>query len=452
MKDDVMRIGRGPQNDFIIQGSGPEVASVSLQHLEIRRVGDGFQLRDLQSTNGTFLNGERTLEAAIAPPATIRLGSQGPELNFTREEPHSVELHKTMAIAEPVLPAAPGNHTGASSTHEALLVEAVNRLRRARLRAVGDQTLTIMRETLGVALRHSRRRMYYAIVFLGSALLAVAGLAAWRIASLDRERSTVNRRIRDLELQLQNSAGKLAESDRLIAQLNEYQNEAQQLESSVLYRFTPHFQQDFLTQEIRTLMAEFGAEVYSVPPEFTEQVRHYVEEYQGPNRPLVANALEHHVQQLRIMRQVLKEEQLPQDLAYIPLVESALAPESASRAGAVGPWQMTAVTVRSIGLQVDKQVDERTDLAKSTRGSCRYLRQLILEFGSGSSVMLALAAYNLGPTKVKQAIMNTVKDPIKQRSFWYLYRVGALPKETREYVPKVVAAMIIGRNPHHFGF
>jgi membrane-bound lytic murein transglycosylase D len=66
--------------------------------------------------------------------------------------------------------------------------------------------------------------------------------------------------------------------------------------------------------------------------------------------------------------------------------------------------------------------------------------------------MLALAAYDLGPTKVKQAIIATVHDPIKQRSFWYLYRVNALPKETREYVPKVVAAMIIGRNPSHFGF
>jgi membrane-bound lytic murein transglycosylase D len=66
--------------------------------------------------------------------------------------------------------------------------------------------------------------------------------------------------------------------------------------------------------------------------------------------------------------------------------------------------------------------------------------------------MLALAAYNSGPTKVKQAVMKTVRDPIKQRNFWYLYRVRALPAETREYVPKVAAVMIIGRNPGKFGF
>jgi membrane-bound lytic murein transglycosylase D len=96
-------------------------------------------------------------------------------------------------------------------------------------------------------------------------------------------------------------------------------------------------------------------------------------------------------------------------------------------------------------------VDERLDLRKATRAGCRYLRNLILDFGAGSSVMLALAAYNLGPTRVKQAITK-VEDPIKQRNFWYLYRARALPAETREYVPKVFAAIIIGRNPDRFGF
>jgi membrane-bound lytic murein transglycosylase D len=91
------------------------------------------------------------------------------------------------------------------------------------------------------------------------------------------------------------------------------------------------------------------------------------------------------------------------------------------------------------------------NVVKSTQAACKYIRDLILDFGSGSSVMLALAAYNLGPSKVKQAIRR-VEDPIKQRNFWYLYHVRALPSETREYVPKVIAAMIIGRQPKRYGF
>ena len=113
---------------------------------------------------------------------------------------------------------------------------------------------------------------------------------------------------------------------------------------------------------------------------------------------------------------------------------------------------MTAATVRAYGLRVDREVDERKDLVKSTIAAAKYLRDLILDFGTGSSVMLALAAYNSGATAVKQAVMRNVSDPIKQRNFWYLYRRKALPLETREYVPKVFAAILIGRAPEHFGF
>src|ERR1017187_1287354 len=118
-------VGRGPQNDLVIQG--PDVASVSIQHLEIRREAAGFRLRDLDSTNGTYLNGERITEVDLCATATIRFGSQGPELTFTTAEPAAAELDKTMAIPEgiqqpPALePAAP------SGTYEGLLSAAVKR-------------------------------------------------------------------------------------------------------------------------------------------------------------------------------------------------------------------------------------------------------------------------------------------------------------------------------------
>ncbi|MFN7993274.1 MAG: transglycosylase SLT domain-containing protein [Bryobacteraceae bacterium] len=440
-------VGRGPENDVVLQGA--EAASVSLRHFEIRREDGGFRIRDLDSTNGTYLNGERITEAGLQAPASIRLGNQGPELTFTSEEPGPSVLDQTLVIPEelPPAPASPPH-----PVYENLLSEAVERARHARHRGVGDQTLEIMRETLHAALRHTSHRLHLTIAVLTVGLVAVTGAAAWKIAALNREKASIDRRIRETEAKLQKAVGSPAESDRLIGQLSEYQSQAEQLERSVFYRLGPHQQEDFLTREIRALMAEFGAEVYSVPPDFVERVRHYIEQYQGPNRSLISRALTSSASELTVIHQVLAREELPPDLAYIPIVESALAPNQSSAAGAAGPWQLTATTAKAFGLRVDGTVDERFNLRKSTAASCRFLRSLILDFGTGSSVMLALAAYNSGPAKVKQAVSNNVRDPIKQRNFWYLYRIHALPEETRQYVPKVVAAMIIGRNPSHFGF
>ncbi len=133
------------------------------------------------------------------------------------------------------------------------------------------------------------------------------------------------------------------------------------------------------------------------------------------------------------------------------IVESSLSAENSSSMNAAGLWQFTPSTARAFGLKVQGGIDERLDVRKSTRAACRYMRDLILDFGAGSSVMLALAAYNVGPSRVKQAIRR-VTDPIKQRNFWYLYRAHALPEETREYVPKVIAVMIIARHPERYGF
>ncbi len=241
------------------------------------------------------------------------------------------------------------------------------------------------------------------------------------------------------------------QTDQLADRLDRYQNEARALQTSLLYRFQLPQPEDPVERSIRTLMAEFGAETYSVPPEFLEQVKHFIEHYQGPDRPHIVAALDGSRQEVATMRRILDEAHLPPDLAYMAVVESAVTNGQKSEAGAAGIWQLTAPTAKAYGLTVNRNLDERLDVRKSTLAACKILRDLILDFGTGNSVMLALAAYNSGSTKVKQGIRKVV-DPIKQRNFWYLYRVHALPAETRQYVPKVIAAMIIARDPRQFGF
>jgi len=448
--DGTMRVGRAPDNDAVIDGA--DAATVSLYHLEISRTESSWRVRDLGSTNGTWINGERITEIEIVPPAAIQLGSQGPEIAVVLEDAAPIELDRTVEISKISIPQPPPGGTSSAAAHEGMLSDAVTRARDLRAHGLRGETMTIMREVIEHALRHSHRRHRAVVFCFLAALVAVSSLGIWQIIALNKEKRTIDAHIHQLEADLQ-KASESADADRLLSRLDDYEGQAESLQRRLLFRLGgSHEDSDFVTRELRSLMAEFGAEVYSIPPDFIDRVNHYIEQDQGPDRPIVARALSEAGGQIHTIRRILQEEELPPDLAYIPIVESALTASSASAAGAVGPWQFTAPTAKAYGLRVDNEVDERKDLVKSTRASCKYLRDLILDFGSGSSVMLALAAYNSGAGTVKQAVTRTVRDPIKQRNFWYLYRARALPLETREYVPKVFAAILIGRTPDHFGF
>jgi soluble lytic murein transglycosylase-like protein len=351
--------------------------------------------------------------------------------------------------------AAACRFTGMAGTPEGdreLLSAAVEQARRARATGIPDQTIELMRGVLDRVRQRGRRQLRIWICGLCALLALTVAYGYWRLERVRVEKAAIDGRVNDLENRLTAASPSGAERERLIADLSGYEDRAEALSRNALYRVGARDRESDLIRAIRALMAEFGAESYSVPPDFAERVRHYIVQYQGPDRPHMARALDELGATVQIVRGILAEEKLPPDLAYMPLVESALAADRASAAGAAGIWQLTAPTARACGLRVDDAVDQRLQLRPATRAACRYLRSLILDFGAGSSVMLALAAYDSGPSRVKQAIAKTVQDPIRQRNFWYLYRARALPLETREYVPKVFAAVLIGRDPRRFGF
>ena len=447
LRDDVTRIGRGPDNDIIIS----EAAMVSSHHVEIRKEGESYRLVDLNSTNGTYLNGERVTEAPLEPASAIRLGADGPEFSFVIDDFVAQDLNQTLVAPAPSgeLPEKPDAEP--TKPHEDLLSDAVARARVARRMGIGDSTVVIMREMLDAALHRTGRKFKAIIAGLVCALIATGAYGFWKVQGLKSAKQQYDGQIRQIEAVLAQGNENQAQADQLIAELDEKSREAAAVENTLLYRVGSFEREEFIDREVRALLKEFGAETYSVPPEFVAEVKRFIEQYQGPDRPHMERALGAARKNMDTMRQIFEESNLPPDLAYIVLVESALSGDSESSAGAVGLWQFTPATARAYGLKVTDSVDERLNPAKSTRAACKYIRDLILDFGSGSSVMLALAAYNLGPSKVKTAI-HKVSDPIKQRNFWYLYRVRAVPPETREYVPKVMAAMIIARHPERYGF
>jgi membrane-bound lytic murein transglycosylase D len=141
-----------------------------------------------------------------------------------------------------------------------------------------------------------------------------------------------------------------------------------------------------------------------------------------------------------IIENILEEEDLPRELVYMSLIESGLNPTVRSRAAAVGYWQFVRSTARNRGLKVNEWIDERHDIELSTRAAAHYLKLL---HGMFQSWPLALAGYNSGEYRIQRAI-GLQGDP----DYWDL----RLPRETRDYVPKFIAAVRIGEHPEQYGF
>jgi hypothetical protein len=158
------------------------------------------------------------------------------------------------------------------------------------------------------------------------------------------------------------------------------------------------------------------------------------------NRPQVILWMKRAAQLFPHIEQILAEEQMPDDLKYVPVIESALRPHARSYANAVGYWQFLKSTGLRYGLRIDSDVDERRSIFKSTRAACLYLKKLTDEFGS---IALALAAYNMGEHGLAVEI-----DAQQTHDYFDLY----LPLETQQYLFKIITAKLILEQPEKYGF
>jgi membrane-bound lytic murein transglycosylase D len=183
---------------------------------------------------------------------------------------------------------------------------------------------------------------------------------------------------------------------------------------------------------------------YDMPIEVNEAVRVYLEYFQTRMRPVFARYLIRSGRYIPEMKRIFREYGLPDDLVYVALIESGFNPYAYSRSSAAGPWQFITATGKRYGLRVDYWVDERRDVDLATRAAARYLGDLYQRFGDW---LLALAAYNAGEGQVALAL-----DRTGASTFWELREAYALPQETRDYVPKFMAAAIIAKDPREYGF
>jgi len=176
-----------------------------------------------------------------------------------------------------------------------------------------------------------------------------------------------------------------------------------------------------------------------------DRVRYFIDTFCGKLRDFFVQALARSGKYIPMMATVLQEAGLPEDLVYLSLIESGFSPSAYSKAKAVGPWQFIRATGVRYGLRIDTWVDERRDPVKSTRAAAAYLKDLHQMFGEW---FLAAAAYNAGEGRVETALQRT-----KTSDFWDLtQRKTQLKQETRNYVPKFIAAALIAGEPEKYGF
>lgn len=189
--------------------------------------------------------------------------------------------------------------------------------------------------------------------------------------------------------------------------------------------------------------AEIKATHSDLPLMLTDPVVGYINYFSSRGRTTLENSLIRGGRYREVIEKILRDEGVPPELIYLAQAESGFHPLALSRVGARGMWQFMASRAKGYGLQRNQWVDERQDPEKATRAAARHLKDLYNQFGDW---YLAMAAYNSGPGTVQSAVRRT-----GYADFWELYRRNVLPRETRNYVPIIVAVTIMTKNPSQYG-
>jgi len=184
--------------------------------------------------------------------------------------------------------------------------------------------------------------------------------------------------------------------------------------------------------------------IFDLPVTYNKKVSQWISFFQSRGKNFFRDWLEKSTKYMPLLQSELKNAGLPTDLAYMVMIESGFSPHAISTASAVGPWQFIESTGKNYGLKKNSWLDERRDLKKSTQAAIRYLKDLNREFGSW---YLVAASYNMGENGLRRQIKKH-----GTRDYWELVRRGALPQETQDYVPKILAALMIAKAPNLYGF
>lgn len=184
---------------------------------------------------------------------------------------------------------------------------------------------------------------------------------------------------------------------------------------------------------------------FDMPIQVNKQVRNYIYYFSTDRKEIFGRYLARSTRYLPMIKKIFADYGLPEDLAYLAMIESGFSNRARSSANAVGMWQFIKGTAVRYGLRVDSYIDERRDPEKATQAAAKYLLDLYKQFGSW---YLAAASYNCGEGRVQKEIDRN----LDAKNYWELVEKYSLPSETQNYVPQMIAATIIAKNPEKYGF
>ena len=480
-----VRVGRAEDCDLRFDAA--KDPKVSGHHAEFLYEDGCWFVVDTGSTNGTLIDGQRVSKARLRQGEEVQLGAGGPLVRVEfdaadglggamKTEAVNIKdipalLSKPSIDSTSQLSAMSAELKQSADTQTANLAElAAKRVAEERRKAGGvssGQTMQIMASTLRQVqqtTRSSTRKRWVKVVMGvgGAALLVVAAMGVVivrqqrQIAGLLKEKERIDKEIESVQVEMQSESdpdrlaaleeklGALAGSaERTIETLgkSDKQKAAEVAEAG-----------DDLDRQIRAILRKFDAQTYAVPPIFKERLKFQIDVLaHSSNLKFI-----YHRKQ-RYWASILREFTalgLPEEMAYIAWAETQFDPTMKSSAGAAGMWQLSASTARNYGLTVEGKNDERYNPEKETKAAAQHLANLLAEYGS-DSFMLAMASYNRGEAGVRRVLHQVAQEPggfrKEKRDFWHLYRLKKLPEETREYVPKVLAAAIVSRDAKKYG-
>jgi soluble lytic murein transglycosylase-like protein len=507
LPDGAVSIGRSSQNTVVLNAAEK---SVSSHHLIIYKSPERIMVQDLQSTNGTFVNEIKISEKEIMDGDEIGFGQSGPRLKLissaielellasdhadtlktgikTQEDDLSPFMHK--ANREAHRKGGEFNHLNASSVRPAqkkkagdddtsITMQIQHKLAKnkmdaddlhklmkdgKRLERLIDggnlgQTQTNMLRTMYTASRNTHRNWLYIVFAIVIVSVAVASFFAVRSYQYQQ----IIAKAKDLRKDLDEYDQKIAsakkdpdanrdELEKLIAEMESKEKSFSSLQTKINENDFGKFYSDPIEKEIDQILQLFGESDYHIPKEMVQRVKYHIGVYSGGLHGTISRYIKRKEKYFPMIQKIFREKNLPVELAYVSMLESGFNPMALSHAGARGLWQFMPATGKQFGLRQDGALDERTDPSKATVAAAQYFKELIGMFGGKSSVMLCMAAYNAGEGRIMRALRK-IDDPMRNRDFWYIYRMGYLAEETNEYIPRVIALMVISENPRQYGF